>query len=85
MEMSFYAETVVERLKSYKPTLRRIEQLRYELDNPSFIDENDVIESLALGIDSEGQVRKHGGYMSDKTMAIALQYRIQRNAWKPRQ
>jgi len=66
---------VIERLRTYPEIKRRIGQLRFELDNFPVIDECDFIESLALGAHPDGQGYRHGGHPSDKTMAIALQYK----------
>lgn len=60
-------------LTQYRETQRRIEVLRYEMAHPSDISAEDMIEALAFG---------HGehygsapGYISDKTLYIALNYR----------
>lgn len=66
---------VIGRLKSYSTMKRRLEQLCFELDNLPVVNECDFIESLALGIRPDGQGYRHGGHPSDKTMAIALQYK----------
>jgi len=66
---------VVDRLKAYPAMKRRLDQLCFELDNIPVVNESDFIESLALGVRPEGQGYRHGGHPSDKTMAIALQYK----------
>ena len=73
--MSEITNKVIELLKTYPSMKRRIEQLRFELENPSMIDDKEFIESLALGAHTERQGYRSSGHLSDKTMAIALQYR----------
>lgn len=66
---------VLRRLKSYPAMKRKLEQLRYELENSVTVDETDIIESLVLGAHNEGQLRCKNAHLSDKTMAIAMQYK----------
>ena len=66
---------VIELLKSYTAMKRRIEQLRFELDNCYTIGEGELIENLALGVNPDGRGYKCGGHPSDKTLAIASRYR----------
>jgi len=73
--MTEVTSKVVERLKTYTSKKRRIGQLYYELENLPIIDDSEVIESFALGARPDGQGYRHGGHPSDKTMAIALQYK----------
>ena len=73
--MSEITNKVTELLKNYPSMKRRIEQLRFEMENPAVMDDKEFIESLALGAHTEGQGRRGGGHLSDKTMAIALQYK----------
>jgi len=67
-------EKVEEILKSYTSMKRRIEQLRFELGHSGIISERELIESLALGVHTEG-VRFSNSHLSDRTMAIALRYK----------
>ena len=73
--MSEIVSYVVERLKSYPSMKRRIDQLRFDLESIPAIGELELIESLALGIHSDGEGYRPGSHPSDKTMAIALQYK----------
>ena len=75
MKMNEITKRVVKLLKAYPSMKRRIEQLRFEIDHYYTIDESELIESLALGASADGQGFKYGGHPSDKTMAIALQYK----------
>ena len=72
--MSVSKEKVIELLKSYPAMKRRIEFLRFELGNIPVIGTRELIESLALGVNPDGQGFHYGGHPSDKTLAIALQY-----------
>lgn len=64
---------VVETLKSYPKKQKQISLLRYELEHPSHISEEELIESLSL-TKSEAGGGKSPGHISNKTMMIALQY-----------
>lgn len=74
LSVSVSKERVVELLKSYPAMKRRIEFLRFELGNIPVIGTRELIESLALGVNPDGQGFHYGGHPSDKTLAIALQY-----------
>ena len=65
---------VMELLKSWPSKKRQIEQLRYEIEHPALLGEKELIESLALGVNSPGEGVSNSGHISNKTMAIALQY-----------
>ena len=69
-------DMVVELLKAYPLKMRQLELLKYELDHPVAVGEEEMIESLSFSersLDSEGS---HGtGNISNKTMVTALQYR----------
>jgi DNA-directed RNA polymerase specialized sigma subunit len=69
------AKSVIECLKSYTSIKQQIEQLRFELTTYSAVDENELIESLALGTRLEGVSNRSSSHLSDKTMAIALKYK----------
>jgi len=73
--MSDLADRVIEWLKTYPSTKRRIELISFELSSCPMISENEIIESMALSAHLEGQGYNHGGHPSDKTMAIALHYK----------
>lgn len=64
---------VVGLLESYQKRSKQIELLHYELSHPVRASENEIIEALALG-HREGEGGGSGGYASDKTLYIALNY-----------
>lgn len=63
---------VIETLKSYPQKKKKISLLRYELEHPSRISEEELIESLSLAKAADGGGRAKGR-ISNKTMMIALQ------------
>lgn len=65
---------VLELLKSYPHKKRRIAQLRFELEHPALIDGEELIDSLSLGSLAYNNNNSKGGYISDKTMMITLNY-----------
>lgn len=64
---------VIETLKEYPQKRKQISLLRYELEHPAHISEEELIESLTLA-KSEADGGKSPGHISNKTMMIALQY-----------
>lgn len=64
---------VVEVLKAYPRKKTQINLLRYELEHPSHVSEEELIESLSLAKTENGG-GKSPGHISNKTMMIALQY-----------
>ena len=72
--MSELRDIVVNLLKSYPARKARLEQLRYELNRPASISEQEIIRGLSLGSPNYGGGTQ-SGFISDKTMAIALEYR----------
>lgn len=66
-------EKVVEALKNYAAKKKKISLLRYELEHPSHVSEEELIESLSLSKSSDGGAG-HTGHVSNKTMMIALQF-----------
>ena len=62
---------IIALLKRYPEEKRKIEQLRFELEHPARIGENELIDSLSVRPLGESRV---GGHISNKTMKIALQY-----------
>ena len=62
---------VVELLESYQKRSKQIELLHYELSHPTDISENEMIGALAL---AHGNGGGSGGYISDKTLYIAMNY-----------
>ena len=66
-------EKVVETLKEY-PTLKKKEALLcFELENPPAISQKELIESLSIP-SSSGDGLPKSGRISDRTMAIAVNY-----------
>lgn len=72
--MSELKNQVIELLKSYPQKKRQIEQLKFELQHLTLIGGDELIGSLSLGSQSYGGGNSKGGYISNKTMMIALQY-----------
>jgi DNA-directed RNA polymerase specialized sigma subunit len=70
--MHYSKEKVIELLKQYPAQKRKIELLRYELEHPNQISEDELIESIAIGTREIGGGRS--GHISDQTMMIATQY-----------
>lgn len=65
-------ETVLELLEHYPDIKRQIEQLHYECAHQNQISQTEVIESMSFG--GGMGVGIPAGYISDKTMYIALNY-----------
>lgn len=63
---------VIDTLKAYPKKTQQIRLLRYELEHPSRISEEELIESLSLSKSEDGGGRTKGR-ISNKTMMIALQ------------
>lgn len=64
---------VCELLEEYRNDLRRIAQLRYELEHPVRVSSEELIAAMALG-HKEGEAPSAAGHISDKTLYIALNY-----------
>ncbi len=64
---------VISLLEKYPENIRKIAQLRYELEHPSKVSPSEVIETMALG-HKDGDGISPTGYVSDKTRYIALNY-----------
>lgn len=64
---------VVDILKNYHKKQKQISVLRYELEHPAHVSEEELIESLSLA-KTEADGGKSPGHISNKTMMIALQY-----------
>ena len=60
-------------LASYPSKKKQISVLRYELEHPSHVSEEELIESLSLAKPA-ADGGKSPGHISNKTMMIALQY-----------
>jgi len=67
--------TVIELLKTHKRKKRTIEQLKFELDNPPRLSEDEIIRGLSLGSSIPGSGIINRNHISDKTMAIAMKFR----------
>lgn len=74
MEREKIRAQVIEDLKSYPELKKRVVLLRYELDHPAKISDGEVIDSMALSRPVSDGIRP-AGYISDKTMRIAVQFR----------
>ena len=66
---------VVDLLKTYRGKKRKIEQLRFELENIPKLSDSEIIDSMALGSSVSDGGFIGGNHISDKTMMIALKYR----------
>ena len=67
-------EQVIEDLKQYPALKKKIILLRYEQDHPARISDGEVIDSMALSRPVTDGIRSEG-FISDKTMRIATQFR----------
>lgn len=65
---------VIEELKSYSTLKKKVALLRYEQEHPARISDNEVLGSMALSHSVSDGIRP-SGYISDKTMLIAAQFR----------
>ena len=74
MEREKIRAQVIEDLKSYPELKKKVVLLRYELDHPAKISDGEVIDSMALSRPVSDGIRP-AGYISDKTMRIAVQFR----------
>lgn len=63
---------VIEALKNYPEQQKKIRLLRYELEHPTQVSEEELIESLSLSKSTDGG--GPSGHISNKTMMIALQF-----------
>lgn len=64
---------VIKILSGYPLKKKHINVLKYELEHPSHVSEEELIESLSLAKSEDGGV-KSPGHISNKTMMIAMQY-----------
>jgi DNA-directed RNA polymerase specialized sigma subunit len=67
-------EKVLTLLRQYPAKKRKIEQLRFELEHPALVSEDDLIKSLAIG-GQELNTGGNSGHVTDKTMLIAMRYK----------
>ena len=64
---------VTEILRSYRSKKRMIEQLKFELQNPSQITAAELLRTMAIGSSEFSTVHGSGG-VSDKTMSVVAHY-----------
>ncbi len=69
---------VVEELKQYPALRKKAVLLRFEQEHPARLSDGEVIESMALS-HSMGDGIRPAGFISDKTMRIATQFRDKRD------
>ncbi len=64
---------VLHLLEEYRTNIRKIAQLRYELEHPTLVSPAEMMEAMtfAKGI---GEGSRPTGYVSDKTLYIAMNY-----------
>lgn len=74
MEREKIREQVIEELKAYPDLKRKVLLLRYEQEHPARISDSEVIDSMALSRPVSNGIRS-SGFISDKTMRIASQFR----------
>ena len=64
---------VTEILQSYRVKKRKIEQLKFELQNPSQITAAELLRTMAIGSSEFSTIHGSGG-VSDKTMSVVAHY-----------
>lgn len=69
---------VIEDLKQYPSLKKKITLLRYEQSHPARVTDGEVIDSMALSRPVSNNI-KPSGFISDKTMRIAAQFRDRRD------
>lgn len=74
MEHTNIRAQVIEDLKSYPELKKKVVLLRYEQEHPARITDGEVLDSMALSRPVSNGIRP-SGYISDKTMLIATQFR----------
>lgn len=67
-------EQVIDDLKQYPELKKKVILLRYEQEHPAKISDSEVIDSMALSRPVSDGIRP-AGFISDKTMRIATQFR----------
>lgn len=63
---------VMSLLQNYRATKRKIQQLRYELEHPTHVTPEEMIEAMSFA-KGEGEGRPSGS-ISNKTLYIAMNY-----------
>lgn len=74
MERTQVRAQVIEDLKQYPELKKKVILLRYEQEHPAQITDGEVIDSMALSRPVSDGIRP-AGFISDKTMLIATQFR----------
>lgn len=69
---------IIEELKQYPVLKKKVALLRYEQDHPARITDSEVIDSMALSRPVSDGIRS-AGFISDKTMRIATQFRDEKD------
>lgn len=69
---------VIEDLKSYHLLKKKMALLRFEQEHPARVSDDEVIDSMALSRPVSDSIRTTG-FISDKTMRIAAQFRDTRD------
>lgn len=69
---------VIEDLKSYHLLKKKMALLRFEQEHPAKVSDEEVIDSMALSRPVSENIRT-SGFISDKTMRIAAQFRDTRD------
>jgi len=70
--MKISTDEIIEMLQSYRSKKRMIEQLKFELENPSQITAEELLRAMSIGNSEFASV--HSGGVSDKTMSIVAHY-----------
>ena len=77
MEQRKIRAQVMKDLKGYPQLKKKAALLRYEQEHPARISDSEVIDSMALSAPMGSGVRR-SGFISDRTMQIAAQFRDKR-------
>lgn len=78
MDRKKIREQVIEDLKNYLKMKKKAVLLRYELDHPAKVSDGEVIDSMAFSRPVSDGIRP-AGYISDKTMRIAVEFSDRRD------
>ncbi len=64
---------VLHLLEEYRMNIRKIAQLRYELEHPALVSPAEIMEAMTFA-KGTGEGSRPTGYVSDKTLYIAMNY-----------
>lgn len=78
MEKAKIKEQVIEDLKSYQSLKKKVVLLRFEQEHPARVSDGEVIDGMALSRPVTDGIRP-AGFISDKTMRIAVQFRDEKD------